>query len=61
MSFNDCSKVLGERFERKQANADKAGGILGRESKAAERKRKEIKRVRSTLKGGKRYTGAPKK
>lgn len=54
------SKVLGERYERKQANNDKINGILGKESKFAERKRKEKKRVHSTLKGGKRFTGMKK-
>ena len=37
------NKVLGERFERKQANADKATGILGRPSRGMERARKEKK------------------
>ncbi|GJN89134.1 hypothetical protein Rhopal_002108-T1 [Rhodotorula paludigena] len=52
-------KRLAERYERKQANAAKksggpAEGVLGRESRAAERHRKEKKRIRleskSTLK-----------
>ncbi|GAA6060085.1 hypothetical protein JCM10212_003046 [Sporobolomyces blumeae] len=45
-------KVLSERYERKQANLSKKGGaaataqgILGRESRAEERKRKEKKRI----------------
>ncbi|CEQ40257.1 SPOSA6832_01868 [Sporobolomyces salmonicolor] len=45
-------KVLAERYERKQANLAKkggaagvAGGVLGRESRGEERKRKEKKRI----------------
>ncbi|KAL8292608.1 hypothetical protein RQP46_001220 [Phenoliferia psychrophenolica] len=48
------NKVLGERFERKQANGDKAAGILGRPSRGMERARKEKKRVAAGNKTGKR-------
>lgn len=46
------NKVLGERYERKKAGADK--GILGRESRSAERTRKEKKRVKAGNVTGKR-------
>ncbi len=51
------NKVLGERFERKQANEKKkdgVNGVLGRESRAHERLRKERKRVAAGNKTGKR-------
>lgn len=51
------NKVLSERYDRKMANEQKKGGvnaILGRASKGHERAAKEKKRIRSTLKGGKR-------
>lgn len=51
------NKVLGERFERKQANemAKKGvNGVLGRESRGHERLRKEKKRVAAGNKTGKR-------
>ncbi|GAA5855504.1 hypothetical protein JCM5353_008441 [Sporobolomyces roseus] len=50
-------KVLSERYERKQANMSKKGGaaagaegILGRESRAEERRRKETKRIKTQSK-----------
>jgi nucleolar protein 12 len=42
------------RYERKQAAADKNGGILGRPSRGEERARKEAKRVKAGNKTGKR-------
>ncbi|KAI5476204.1 hypothetical protein MNV49_007966 [Pseudohyphozyma bogoriensis] len=55
------NKVLAERFERKQKNAGKAEGILGRETRREVRNRKEKARVKAGNKTGKRYTGKPKK
>ncbi|KAK4692687.1 nucleolar protein 12, partial [Phenoliferia sp. Uapishka_3] len=48
------NKVLSERYERKQANGDKATGVLGRPSRSMERTRKERKRVEAGNKTGKR-------
>ena len=48
------NKVLGERYERKKMNAEKGGGILGRETRGEERKRKEKKRVKAGNVTGKR-------
>lgn len=50
------NKVLGERYERKKTNAEKGGAsaILGRESRSAERTRKEKKRVKKGNVTGKR-------
>lgn len=54
-SAKKTNKRLGERYERKQAAAEKSGGgILGRPTLAEERNRKEKKRVAAGNKTGKR-------